>query len=83
MGYNKEGFKNPYVDQMLDKAAVELDPKKEKAFNKELAQLIFLEDAPSVNLFYEDNLDVAREYVKNWSLISLDYLPRTDVWLDK
>ena len=82
-GYNKEGSKNPHAEDLLNKAAVELDPKKEKALNMEIAKILFLEDIPSAMLFYEDNVDIVRDYVKNWGIISLDYLPRTDVWLDK
>jgi peptide/nickel transport system substrate-binding protein len=82
-GYNKEGFKNPHAEDLMVKAAVELDPKKAKVINIELARILFTEDIPSAMLFYEDNVDIVKDYVKNWGIISLDYLPRTDVWLDK
>ncbi len=83
LGYNKEGFKNPLAEELMNKAAVELDPQKEKALNKEITKIIFLEDVPAALLFYEDNVDIVRDFVRNWSLAPLDYLPKTDVWLDK
>jgi peptide/nickel transport system substrate-binding protein len=83
-GYNKKGgASNPRIEELLSASAVELKEENAKKFNDEISRTIFEEDVPIAVICYPDNIDVAYDYVKNWHMTALDYMPRTTTWLSK
>lgn len=81
--FNVDRQNNPRAEELLRQAAITIDSVKERAINMELAKMMFLDEVPAAVLAFEDNLDATHSYVRGWGIISLDYLPRTEVWLDK
>ena len=82
-GYNKGGATNPRVDELLKKAAMAVDVASARDINAEISRTIFLEDVPLITVCFLDNIDVTNVNVKNWHLLSLDYLARTFVWVEQ
>jgi peptide/nickel transport system substrate-binding protein len=83
-GYNKKGgASNPRIDELLSQAASELNADTARKLNEEISRVIFAEDVPMPVICFPDNVDVAYDYVRNWQITCLDYLPRTTTWLSK
>lgn len=75
VGQNTPGYKNAEVDKLLEQADQELDEAKRIALLKKV-QEIWVEDLPSLPLFFRLELNVAKRDLKN-------YLPRgigTTTW---
>ena len=59
-GANRGHYRNPALDDLLDRQGVEMDREKRKAILSEI-QKIVAEDEPYINLWYVDNVCVHRE----------------------
>jgi peptide/nickel transport system substrate-binding protein len=62
-GANRGHYRNPTVDELLDKQANEMDRTKRKVILAQI-QTILAEDEPYINLWYYDNTCVHRDRVK-------------------
>jgi peptide/nickel transport system substrate-binding protein len=83
-GYNKKGgASNPMIDKLLTEVAMEVNKQKAAELNKEISETIFFEDVPAIIIGFPDNVNAVYDYVKNWHVICLDYVPRTTVWISK
>jgi peptide/nickel transport system substrate-binding protein len=80
-GSNRGFYSNPRVDQLIDEGRHELDQNKRKQIYGELQQIL-AKDLPYINLWYLDNVLVARKRVKNIQLDpagSYDFLKTADI----
>ncbi|MFM2485346.1 ABC transporter substrate-binding protein [Celerinatantimonas yamalensis] len=67
-GANLGFYKNPQVDQLIDKAASSLDTRQRNQDYVKLQQLIS-RDAPQVLLYYQDDLYATRKNVKDVEMV--------------
>jgi len=63
-GANRDYYSNPKVDELIDKARREIDPKVRKPLYDEV-QRILAQDLPYINLWYLDNVMVHTKRVRN------------------
>ena len=80
-GSNRGFYSNPRVDQLIDEGRHELDQSKRKQIYAELQQIL-AKDLPYINLWYLDNVLVARKRVKNIQLDpagSYDFLKTAEI----
>jgi peptide/nickel transport system substrate-binding protein len=66
-GANRDFYSNPRVDELIDKARREIDPKVRKALYAEV-QTLLANDLPYINLWYLDNVLVHTQRVRNLKL---------------
>jgi peptide/nickel transport system substrate-binding protein len=66
-GANRSFYQNARVDELIDRALVEVDQKARKQMYAEI-QKILAEDLPYINLWYLDNVLVHTRRVKNLSV---------------
>ncbi len=66
-GANRDYYSNPRVDELIDKARREIDPKVRKALYGEV-QTVLANDLPYINLWYLDNVLVHTQRVRNLKL---------------
>jgi peptide/nickel transport system substrate-binding protein len=66
-GANRDYYSNPKVDELIDKARREIDPKLRKPLYAEIQGLL-AEDLPYINLWYLDNVLVHTSRVRNLKL---------------
>lgn len=62
---NRTFYKNPKVDELLDKGRVSVNPEDRRAAYAEAQKLVF-EDAPWVFLAFREDLNATRNYVKGF-----------------
>lgn len=65
VGQNNPGYKNPQVDKLLEEADQELDESKRAVLLKKVQEL-WVEDLPSLPLFFKLSLRVSRADLKNF-----------------
>lgn len=73
-GANSTGYKNPRVDELLDKAAATFGAQERRPLYQEVERLV-VEDAPYVFLNYTPDFAVMSQKVQNWEWIP-DLVPR-------
>lgn len=74
-GANRFRYKNPKVDELLDRAQVSNDPAVRKSAYEE-AQRILFEEVPWVPIYQTIETAVHRSYVKNFRVHSAEYYLR-------
>jgi oligopeptide transport system substrate-binding protein len=65
--YNTGNYSNPVVDALLEKAAVESDETTRISLYRE-AEIMLLNEAPCLPLWFGQNYELIRPYVKDYSL---------------
>jgi peptide/nickel transport system substrate-binding protein len=84
MGYNKKGgYQNPRADELLTKAAAEVDKEKAKKIYRDLTEILFYEDVPIAYIGAPSNVDVVYDHVRGWVPDEIDYSTHARVWLSK
>jgi len=79
---NSTGYKNPRVDELLDRAAAIYEPERRKPLYQEAERLI-VDDVPYVFLNYTAEFAVMSRKVQNWGWIP-DLIPRfRELWLER
>jgi oligopeptide transport system substrate-binding protein len=73
---NKVGYNNPEFDAICDKADVESDPAKRAAMYHQ-AEMIAVDDAPWVPLYFFQDIELHKPYVKNIRDSLMGHLPHT------
>lgn len=66
-GANRDYYSNPKVDELIDKARTEIDPKVRKPLYAEVQQIL-AQDLPYINLWYLDNVLVHTKRVQGIKL---------------
>jgi peptide/nickel transport system substrate-binding protein len=64
MGGNRGHYRNPQVDQLLDRARIETDRAKRRGLFGEI-QKIVAEDLPYISLWFMDNISVHRKRISD------------------
>jgi len=79
---NSTGYKNPRVDELLDRAAAIYEPERRKPLYQE-AERVIVDDVPYVFLNYTTEFAVMSRKVQNWGWIP-DLIPRfRELWLER
>jgi peptide/nickel transport system substrate-binding protein len=66
-GANRTFYSNPHLDALIDQARCELDQERRKRLYAEIQQILVV-DQPYVELWYQDNVMVHSQRVRNVTL---------------
>jgi len=64
-GLNLPGYRNPRYDELVTRAAAEVDPASRRAL-LEMAERAMLEDQPLIPLYFYVNKHLVKPYIKGW-----------------
>jgi peptide/nickel transport system substrate-binding protein/oligopeptide transport system substrate-binding protein len=81
---NYTNYSNPQVDSLLEEALRELDPRKRVALYRR-AEVLIMEDAPTVNIAYHTLERLFQPYVRGIEVQAMGevFTPMYPVWLDR
>jgi peptide/nickel transport system substrate-binding protein len=80
-GSNFVSYKNPRVDELIEKGRLEFDPQKRSALYREIGRILF-EDQPYMWINVRPDLDAVNRRVKG-IYPSLNFYNFNDIWLEK
>ncbi|WP_027339338.1 ABC transporter substrate-binding protein [Halonatronum saccharophilum] len=77
---NDAFYRNPEVDQMLDRARG-MEPGQERIELYQEIESIIVDDAPWIPVYHYARVGLVKPFVNNYTVVGTGILPYTDVWL--